>query len=316
MKGVSKLEKNSKIYVAGHQGFVGSAIIKKLKEKQYTNILVKTRAELDLTKQADVRRFFEKNRPEYVFLAAAKVGGIGANIKYPVEFLIENIQIEINIIKSAYETRVKKLLFLGSSCVYPKDAKQPLKEEYLFSGHLEPTNEGYALAKIVGLKACEYYAKQYGANYISVIPSNLYGPGDNFNLQNSHVMAALIRKMHEAKIYNKPYVEIWGSGNQYREFTYIDDAADAIVYLMENYNNSEFINIGTGEDITIRDLAKLIKEIIGYEGLLRFDTSKPDGIYRKVLDVTKLHNLGWKHSTNLVKGIKKTYNWYLKNVWR
>ena len=307
------MEKNSKVYVAGHRGFVGAAIIRKLKEKEYENILVKTHAELDLTEQVKVREFFQKNKPEYVFLAAAKVGGIEANIKYPVEFLMENIEIEVNIIRSAYETGIKKLLLLGSSCIYPKDAKQPLKEEYLLSGHLESTNEGYALAKIVGLKACEYYAKQYGANYISVMPSNLYGPEDDFDLENSHVLAALIRKVHEAKVNNKPYAEIWGSGDQYREFTYIEDVADAIVYLMENYDDSEFVNIGTGEDITIRNLAQLIKEIVGYKGELRFDISKPDGMYRKVLDVARLHNLGWKHKTGLIEGIKKTYKWYLKN---
>lgn len=307
------MDKNSRIYVAGHRGFVGTAIIKKLKEKEYSKIIVKTHAELDLTEQADVREFFEKNRPEYVFLAAAKVGGIGANIRYPVEFLMDNIQIQSNVIRYAFETGVKKLLFLGSSCIYPKDSVQPLKEEYLLSGHLEPTNEGYALAKIVGLKACEYYSKQYGANYISVMPSNLYGPGDDFDPGNSHVLAALIRKMHEAKINKKPYVEIWGSGTQRREFTYIDDAANAIVYLMENYNGRDFVNVGTGEDISIRDLAELIKELVGYKGTLVFDTGKPDGMYRKVLDVTKLHSLGWKHSIQLVEGIKKTYKWY---TWR
>ncbi len=307
------MEKDSRIYVAGHRGFVGTAIIRKLKEKEYSNIIVRTRAELDLTEQAVVREFFEKNRPEFVFLAAAKVGGIGANIKYPVEFLMDNIQIQSNVIRCAFETGVKKLLFLGSSCIYPKNSIQPLKEEYLLSGYLEPTNEGYALAKIVGLKACEYYSKQYGTNYISVMPSNLYGPGDDFDPKNSHVLAALMRKMHEAMINNTPYVEVWGSGTQYREFTYIDDAANAIVYLMENYNGRDYVNVGTGEDISISNLAELIKELVGYKGTLVFDTSKPDGMCRKVLDVTRLHSLGWKHSAQLVEGIEKTYKWYLKN---
>ena len=308
------MQKNSRIYVAGHRGFAGSAIVKKLKEKGYSNILVKTHADLDLTNQADVKSFFEINKPEYVFLSAAKVGGIAVNDKYPVEFLLENIQIEVNVIKSAYEYGVKKLLFLGSSCIYPKCAKQPLKEEYLLSGYLEPTNEGYAIAKIAGLKACEYYSKQYGANFISAMPSNLYGPEDNFNLDTSHVLPAIIRKMHEAKIYNKEHVEIWGNGKPYREFTYVDDLADAAVYLMENYNDSKFVNVGTGQEITIANLAQLIKKIVGYDGELFFDTSKPDGMYRKILDLTKLHSIGWKHSINLSEGIKRTYNWYLENI--
>jgi GDP-L-fucose synthase len=305
---------DEKIYVAGHRGMVGAAIVRSLSTKGYTNIAVKTHEELDLTNQTQVENFFKREKPEIVILAAAKVGGIGANIKQPVEFLLQNLQIECNVIKSAFENNAKKLVFLGSACIYPKNADQPLKEEYLLSGYLEPTNEGYALAKIAGIKLCEYYFKQYGAEFISVMPCNLYGPKDNFSLESSHVMAALIRKIHEGKMENKPWVEIWGSGNQYREFLYVEDMADAVIYLMENYKGTEFVNIGTGKDITIRELAQLVQSIIGYEGNLKFDSTKPDGMYRKVLDVTRLNNLGWRYKTQLEAGIQETYNWFLNNV--
>ena len=308
------MEKHEKIFIAGHSGFVGNAIMKRLREEGYWNIIFKDRKELDLTDSCAVHKFYENERPDYVFLAAAKVGGIKANINNPVEFLNENLKIQLNVLEASFKINVKKLMFLGSSCIYPKNAKQPLREEYLLTGELEPTNDGYALAKIVGLKCCQYYKKQYGANYTSVMPSNLYGPGDNFDLESSHVLAALIRRIYEAKITNKDCVDIWGSGNQFREFTYIEDVADAIVYIMKTYDGEEHINIGTGKDVTIKELAELIKEIVGYQGNFYFDTSKPDGMYRKVLDVTKLKNLGWSHKTDLKKGIEKTYHWYLEGL--
>lgn len=309
------LEKNLKIYVAGHRGLVGSAIIRNLKDKEYTNIIVKTHKELDLINQVEVDNFFKNERPEIVILAAAKVGGIGANMRYPAEFLMENLQIQCNVIKSAFDYNVRKLVFLGSSCIYPKNATQPLKEEYLMSGCLEPTNEGYAIAKIAGLKLCEFYNKQYGSNFISVMPCNLYGINDNFDIQTAHVIPALIRKIHEAKVNSIPYVEIWGSGKQYRELMYVDDMADATVFMMENYNDSDFINIGTGKDKTIREIAKVIKDVVGYEGKIKFDTTNPDGMFRKVLDITKLDKLGWKYKTELKHGINLTYNWYLNNIY-
>lgn len=307
------MNKDSKIYVAGHRGLVGSAIVRNLQSKGYTNIITRTHKELDLTNQEAVRRFFEEEKPEYVFLAAAKVGGIHANNTYPADFIYENLMIECNVIKAAHDYNVKKLLFLGSSCIYPKMAPQPIKEEYLLSGYLEPTNEAYAIAKIAGLKMCQYFKRQYGDNFISCMPTNLYGPNDNFDLQNSHVLPALIRKFHEAKIENKPYVEVWGTGTPRREFLFVDDMADACVFLMENYDGEETVNIGTGEDITIRELAEIIKEVVGYEGELKFDTSKPDGTPRKLLDVSKLNELGWKYKVELIDGIKKTYEWFLKN---
>lgn len=307
------MNKDVKIYVAGHRGMVGSAIVRNLLSKDYTNIIARGHEELDLASQIQVENFFTKEKPEIVVLAGAKVGGIEANIKQPAEFIMQNLQIECNVIKSAYDNNSRKLVFLGSSCIYPKNAKQPLKEEYLLSGYLEPTNEGYAIAKIAGLKLCEFYYKQYGAEFISVMPCNLYGPNDNFSPESSHVMAALIRKFHEAKAENKPFVEIWGSGNQYREFLYVDDMADAVVYLMENYSGDQFVNIGSGKDVTIRELAQLIKSTVGYKGNLKFDSSKPDGMHRKVLDVTRLNNLGWKYKTQLEVGIKETYNWFLKH---
>jgi GDP-L-fucose synthase len=300
----------SKIYVAGHTGLVGSAIVRALNGKGYLNIIGKTIVEMDLTNQAKVQEYFDDQRPEYIFLAAAKVGGIQANSSYPAEFIYSNLMIQSNVIHSAWQHGAKKLLFLGSSCIYPKLAPQPIKEEYLLTGALEPTNEAYAIAKIAGLKMCRYYNKQYGANYISVMPTNLYGPYDNFDLENSHVLPALLRRIHEAKLNSQPSVVIWGTGNPRREFLYIDDLADACVFLMENYENDEFVNIGTGQDLTIHELAELIKEVVGYRGDLIFDTSKPDGTPRKLLDVSKLTALGWQAQTGLREGIQKTYEWY------
>ena len=303
----------SRIYIAGHRGMVGSAINRKLEAKGYHNLLTRTHSELDLTNQQAVNNFFEEMRPEYVFLAAAKVGGILANSTYPAEFIYENLMIEANVIHAAYTHGVKKLLFLGSSCIYPKLAPQPLKEEYLLTGELEVTNEAYAIAKIAGIRLCKHYNEQYGTNFISVMPTNLYGPNDNYDPETSHAMAALIRKFHDAKVNDARQVVVWGTGSPMREFLHVDDMADACVYLMENYDASdigEFVNIGVGEDLTIRDLAEMIKDIVGYEGEIVFDTSKPDGTPRKLLDVTKLHNLGWQAKISLEDGIKHAYNWY------
>ena len=305
----SQLSTASKIYVAGHAGLVGSAIMRKLESEGYRNIVTRTFEELDLTDQKATREFFEKERPEYVFLAAAKVGGIQANSVYPADFIYINLMIECNVIKASHEFGVKKLLFLGSSCIYPKLAPQPIKEEYLLSGYLEETNEPYALAKISGMKMCQYFNKQYGTNFISVMPTNLYGPNDNFDLNTSHVLPALIRKFHEAKVNNAPYVEIWGTGTPRREFLYVDDLADACLFLMKNYSGNDFFNVGTGEDVTIRELAELIGEVVGYKGELKFDTSKPDGTPRKLLDVTRIHEAGWRHKIELKEGLEKTYVW-------
>jgi len=307
------LEKDSKIYVAGHRGLVGSAIVRNLKEKGYTNIIGRTHTELDLLDQKAVREFFEKEKPEYVFLAAAHVGGINANNTTPADFIYENLQIECNIIKAAHDNKVKKLLFLGSSCIYPKMCPQPIKEEYLLSGFLEQTNEGYALAKISGLKMCQFYKRQYGDDFISCMPTNLYGPYDNFDLKTSHVMPALIRKFHEAKINNKPYVEIWGTGKPLREFLYVDDMADACVFLMENYEGEQHVNIGTGKELTIGELAEMVKDVVGFEGELRFNSNMPDGTPRKLLDVSKLEGLGWKYKMELKDGIVESYKWYKEN---
>ncbi len=304
------MKKDSKIYVAGHRGLVGSAIMRKLQQEGYTNIITRTHKELDLTSQAQTQEFFEKEKPEYVFLAAAKVGGIHANNTYPADVAYINIMRESNVIKASYDYGVKKLLFLGSSCIYPKLCPQPIKEEYLLTGPLEKTNEAYAIAKIAGLKMCQYFNRQYGTNFISVMPTNLYGPNDNFDLETSHVLPALIRKFHEAKINNSPCVEVWGTGTPKREFLHVDDLADAVIYLMNNYDENEPLNIGTGEDISIKELAELIKEIVGYEGEIRFDTTKPDGILRRLLDVSRLHSTGWKHRIDLREGIKQTYEWY------
>lgn len=301
------MNKDSKIYVAGHRGMVGSAILRKLKAEGYNNIITRTSKELDLKDQQPVKDFFKAEKPVYVFLAAAKVGGIHANNTYRAEFIYENLMIQNNVIHSAWETGVKKLLFLGSSCIYPKLAPQPLKEEYLLTGLLEPSNEPYAIAKIAGVKMCEAYHSQYGCNFISVMPTNLYGPNDNYDLNNSHVLPALLSKFHTAKIENKPFVEVWGTGKPFREFLHVDDLADACYFLMLNYDEPQLINIGTGKDISIKDLASMIKRIVGYEGELRFDTSKPDGTPRKLLDVSKLHSRGWKHKIELEEGIRKVY---------
>lgn len=307
------MNKDSKIYVAGHRGMVGSAILRKLQKEGYSNIITKTSQELDLRIQKDVDDFFKLEKPEYVFLAAAKVGGILANNTYRAEFIYDNLMIQSNVIHSAYKYGVKKLLFLGSSCIYPKYAPQPMKEEYLLSGYLEPTNEPYAIAKITGIKMCEAYRHQYGCNFISAMPTNLYGPNDNYDLNNSHVLPALIRKFHEAKIYNKKEVIVWGTGNPRREFMHVDDLADACLFLMLNYNDSQFVNVGTGKDISIRELAELIKTIVGYEGNIIFDTTKPDGTPRKFLDLNYMHSLGWHHKIELEEGIKMTYQDFLEN---
>ncbi|WP_367363313.1 GDP-L-fucose synthase family protein [Mesotoga sp.] len=306
----------SKIYVAGHAGLVGSAIMRKLESEGYRNIVTRTFEELDLTDQKATREFFEKERPEYVFLAAAKVGGIQANSLYPADFIYINLMIECNVIKASHEFGVKKLLFLGSSCIYPKLAPQPIKEEYLLSGYLEETNEPYALAKISGMKMCQYFNKQYGTNFISVMPTNLYGPNDNFDLNTSHVLPALIRKFHEAKVNNAPYVEIWGTGTPRREFLYVDDLADACLFLMKNYSGNDFFNVGTGEDVTIRELAELIGEVVGYKGELKFDTSKPDGTPRKLLDVSRIHEAGWRHKIELKKGLEMSYEYFVTSAGR
>jgi len=358
------MNKDSKIYVAGHRGLVGSAILRKLQEKGYTNIVVRTSKELDLRRQEDVERFFDKERPEYVFLAAAKVGGILANNTYKAEFIYDNIMISANVIHSSYKYGVKKLLNLGSSCIYPKYAEQPMKEEYLLTGSLEPTNEPYAIAKITAIKLVRYYNEQYGTNFISVMPTNLYGPNDNFNLETAHVLPALLRKFHLAKLLRskdfdrirddikkypvgfgldqrinlesedsiretlkqvgvtEDYVEIWGSGEVYREFLYVDDMADGCVFLIENINAEDmkrispdyFVNLGAGEDIKLKDLALLIKDIVGFEGGIKYDLSKPDGTPRKLLDVSRMKSLGWKPKISLEDRIKGTYEWYIKNV--
>jgi len=307
------MEKDSKIYVAGHRGLVGSAIIRNLESKGYHNILKRTHQELDLTNQKSVQDFFAEQKPEYVVLAAAKVGGINANNTMPAEFIYENMMIQNNVIHYAHLNNVKKLLFLGSTCIYPKLAPQPIKEDALLSGPLEVTNEAYAVAKIAGLEMCKFYKRQYGDNFISCMPTNLYGPYDNYDLNNSHVMPALIRKFHEAKKNNAAQVEIWGTGTPLREFLYVDDMADACVYLLENYDGEQHVNIGTGEEISIGGLAHLIKEVVGYDGELVFNTSMPDGTPRKLTDVSKLHNLGWKHKFGLVEGIQLAYQWFCKH---
>lgn len=308
------MESTAKIYVAGHRGMVGSALVRRLQAERYENIVVRTSRELDLRNQQAVSEFFETERPDYVFLAAAKVGGIMANNVYRADFLYDNLQIQNNIIHNSYLTGVKKLMFLGSSCIYPKMAPQPLKEDYLLTGPLEYTNEPYAIAKITGIKMCENYRKQYGCNFISAMPTNLYGPNDNYDLNNSHVLPAMIRKFHEAKVEGKPFVELWGTGSPLREFLHADDLADACVYLMKTYDGEQFVNVGVGEDITIKDLAELIKKTVGYEGILHWNTDKPDGTPRKLMDVTRLHSMGWKHKYNLEEGIQITYQDFLSKV--
>lgn len=308
------MNKNSKIYIAGHLGLVGSAILRKLKKEGYTNLITKSRKEVDLTNQKAVKDFFDETKPEYVFLAAAKVGGIMANKTYPGEFISENLDIQNNIIKNSYTHGVRKLLFLGSSCIYPKLATQPIKEEYFMTGPLEPTNEAYAIAKIAGISMCQSYRKQYGADFISLMPTNLYGPGDNFTNERGHVIPALIRKFHEAKTKNLAEISAWGTGSAKREFLHSDDLADACVFLMKNYSSGDIINVGTGEDVTIKELTEKISEIVGFKGKIVWDTTKPDGAPRRLLDVDKLHTLGWKHSIELEKGLKETYEWFKKNV--
>lgn len=308
------LEKQAKIYVAGHRGMVGSAIVRKLQLLGYTNLVLKTSAELDLRDQAKVAAFFAAEKPDFVFLAAAKVGGIVANNTYRADFLYENLAIQNNIIHSSFVNKVKKLMFLGSSCIYPKLAPQPLKEAYLLSGYLEETNEPYAIAKIAGIKLCEAYRAQYGCDFISVMPTNLYGPNDNYDLENSHVLPAMIRKFQEAKERGDASMTLWGTGAPMREFLHADDLAEACVYLMETYSDAELVNIGTGIDVTIKELAETVKKIVGFEGSIQWDTSRPDGTPRKLMDVSKLHSLGWKHKIELKDGIALAYQDFLTNV--
>jgi GDP-L-fucose synthase len=306
------LEKSAKIYIAGHRGMVGSAILRKLQNEGFTNFVLKSSSELDLRNQQAVFDFFDSEKPDYVFLAAAKVGGIVANNTYRADFLYENLAIQNNVIHASYLNGVKKLLFLGSSCIYPKFAPQPIPEDSLLTGLLEPTNEPYAIAKIAGIKMCEAYRSQYGCNFISVMPTNLYGPNDNYDLQNSHVLPAMIRKFHEAKLENKQTVELWGTGTPMREFLHADDLADACYFLMQSYDDSTLVNIGTGVDVTIKELAETIQKTVGYEGEIYWNTEKPDGTPRKLMDVSKLHNLGWQHKINLKEGIEMVYEDYKK----
>lgn len=305
------MEKNSRIYVAGHTGMVGSAIVRCLQQNGYENIIRRTHKELDLTNQAECEKFFEEEKPEYVFLAAAKVGGIHANDTYPADFIMENMLIECNVIRSAFKNKVKKLMFLGSACIYPKLCPQPIKEEYLLTGPLEPTNEAYALAKISGIKMCHSYNKQYGTRYISVMPANLYGINDRFDEYNSHVIPSMMIKFHKAKLENRPFVELWGTGKPLREFLYVDDMAEACLYLMQNYESSELINIGSGREISIRELAEIIRDVVGFQGEIVFDTTKPDGTPRRVLDNSKISATGWKPKMDIREGIKREYEYYV-----
>lgn len=305
------MNKDAKIYVAGHNGMVGSAIVRTLLDRGYKNIVVRTSKELNLIRQEEVERFFQEEKPEYVFLAAAKVGGIQANNTYPAEFIYNNLMIESNVIHNSYKYNVKKLLFLGSSCIYPKMAPQPIKEEYLLTGPLEPTNEAYAIAKISGIELCKYYRRQYGCDFISAMPTNLYGINDNFDLETSHVLPALIRKFHEAKVNGDKEVVMWGTGKPRREFLYVDDLADACIHLMNCYSDEIHINVGTGEDTEIRELTNVIKNIVGFNGEIVRDLSKPDGTPRKLLDVSRIESTGWKFNTNLIDGIEKVYSWYI-----
>ena len=310
------MDKSEKIFVAGHHGMVGSALVRRLKSEGFSNLLVRDRSKLDLRDESAVTKFFAQEKPALVILAAAKVGGIKANNDFPVEFLLENLRIQNNVIHAAYENGARKLLFLGSSCIYPKFAPQPIPETALLSGPLEPTNEAYAIAKIAGIKLCQAYAREYGANFISVMPTNLYGPNDNFDLETSHVLAALLRKAHEAKTWKDRKLIVWGSGKPRREFLHVDDLASACLLLLEKYDSSEIINVGCGEDISIRELAELICEVVGFEGDLAWDVTKPDGTPRKLLDVSKLRALGWKPSIPLRDGIARTYEWFLANCAR
>jgi len=317
------MDKQARIYVAGHRGLVGSAILRKLTAEGYRNIITRTQRELDLTRQTAVEAFFESEQPQYVFMAAAKVGGIWANDRYPAEFIYQNLMIQSIVIHAAYRASVAKLLFLGSSCIYPRECPQPMKEEYLLSGELEATNEPYAIAKIAGVKMCQAYNRQYGTRFVSVMPTNLYGPGDNFDLQNSHVLPALIRKSHEAKMADKSRgarrerknaVTVWGTGAPRREFLYVDDLAEACLFVMNHYEENEILNVGVGKDISIKELAELTNAVVGFEGDLVFDDSKPDGTPRKLLDVTRLKALGWQSRTTLRQGIEQTYRWFVENV--
>jgi GDP-L-fucose synthase len=307
------MNKNSKIYIAGHTGLVGSALVRNLANNGYTNLVMRTFEELNLLDALAVQKFFETEKPEYVILAAAKVGGIQANNNFPADFIYQNLGIEMNVIQSAYLSGVKKLLFLGSSCIYPRECPQPIKEEYLLTGPLEPTNEPYAVAKIAGIKMCQSYNRQYGTKYISVMPTNLYGPFDNFDLSSSHVLPALIRKFHEAKLTGAPTAIVWGTGTPKREFLHVDDLADACIFLINHYDGNDIVNIGTGEDVTIAEVAKLVQKVVGFQGTIVQDTEKPDGTPRKLLSVDKLHSLGWKHKIPLEKGIASTYEWFLEN---
>lgn len=307
------LDRTKKIYVAGNRGLVGSAIVRRLEKAGFQQIITRTHQELDLTRQADVECFFEEEKPAYVILAAAKVGGIYANDTYPADFIMKNLQIECNVIDAAYQNQVEKLLFLGSSCIYPRECPQPIKEEYLLSGYLEKTNEAYALAKIAGLKMCAFYNQQYGTDYISVMPCNLYGINDNFALENSHVLPALMRKFHEAKVKNEPTVTVWGSGKPLREFLNVDDLADACLYLMDHYRGNEFFNVGYGKEVTIMELAQMMKKVTGFQGEIVMDSSKPDGTPRKLTDISRLTSLGWQPKITLEEGLKQTYEWYKAN---
>jgi GDP-L-fucose synthase len=309
----NKMQKNSKIYIAGHKGMVGSAILRKFQKEGFNNLVLKTREELDLLNQDEVQNFFIKENPDYVIDAAAKVGGIKANSEHQADFLFENLQIQNNIIWGAFKNNVKKLMFLGSSCIYPRECPQPMKEEYLLTGKLEPTNEGYAIAKISGMKLCEKIYEQYGKTFISCMPTNLYGENDNFDINNSHVISALIRRIHEAKMNNDKMVSIWGTGNALREFLYVDDLAEAVFVMMDKYEDKQFLNVGTGTELKIKDLAYLIKEVIDFKGELFFDTTKPDGMPRKLLDISKISKLGWKPKISLKEGLEKTYRYFCEN---
>ena len=309
---VHAVPKNARIYVAGHRGLVGSAIVRALKRHSFTDLIAASSGELDLRDQTRVSRFFTSEKPEYVYLAAARVGGIVANNTYEADFIYDNLMIEANVIRAAHKYNVKKLLFIGSTCIYPRLAPQPMKEEYLLTGSLEPTNESYAVAKIAGVKLCQAFNRQYGARYISALPTNLYGPGDSFDLENGHVLPVLIRKFHEGKIRGAPSVAVWGTGEPFREFCHVDECAEACVYLMSNYESGEIINIGVGKDIRIGELAELVKKVVGYKGDIVFDTARPDGAPRKLLDVSKINALGWTAKIPLEDGIRKTYEWYLQ----
>ncbi len=308
------MDKNSKIYVSGHEGMVGSLLLDELNKRGYSNIVVKAFKELDLRNQKETDLFISLTKPDYVFLVAGKVGGIGANIRYPATFLYDNLMISANVIESSRKNNIKKLLYIGSSCIYPRLSKQPMKEDYLLTGSLEPTNEGYAIGKIAGLKLCEYYNKQYGSNYISVMPPNLYGPRDSFSLEDSHVISALIQKIHKAKINNEKKIEMWGTGSARREFLFNEDFVDGLLYIFEHYNETSLINLGSSNDVSIRELAEIIKDIVNYSGDFYWDSEKPDGMPKKLMDSSKVNNLGWRSKTSLEMGLKKTYEWYCNNI--